>query len=143
SACSSSSGDSDQQTVVLSDLVRSFPVGSTNAREWKRYFHASPGRDGGVMIQYWHVVAFNEFGGGFDDHGGDWDASIQVWLKPDLTLRGVWFSRHLDDHPGRFFCASVPGWRAAQVRIFDSTHPVVTDDGRGHAGFQLPARRAT
>jgi hypothetical protein len=99
--------------------------------------------DGGLMIQYWHVFAYNEFGGGFDNHGGDWDASIQVWLKADLTLKGVWFSRHADDHPGTFFCADAGDCGEAQVRLFDSTHPVVTIDGGGHAAFRSPADWAT
>jgi hypothetical protein len=137
-------GYSDQQTFVLNDLAPVFHVGSTDPRDWKTYFHVYPAADGGVMIQYWHVFAFNEFGGGFDDHGGDWDASIQVWLTPDLTLKGVWFSRHADDHPGTFFCAAAgAGCGAPQVRIFDSTHPVVTIDGGGHAAFRSPADWAT
>jgi hypothetical protein len=137
-------GYSDQQTFVLTDLDPVFHVGSTDPRDWKTYFHVYPSFDGGVMIQYWHVFAFNEFGGGFDDHGGDWDASIQVWLAPDLTLRGVWFSRHADDHPGTFFCANADaGCGAPQVRLFDSTHPVVTIDGGGHAAFRSPADWAT
>ena len=137
-------GYSDQQTFVLNDLNSAFHVGSTDPRDWKTYFHVYPAADGGVMIQYWHVFAFNEFGGGFDDHGGDWDASIQVWLTPDLSLRGVWFSRHADDHPGTFFCASADaGCGASQVRLFDSTHPVVTIDGGGHAAFRSPADWAT
>ena len=136
-------GYSDQQSFVLNDLSPDFHVGSTNPRDWKTYFHAYPSADGGLMLQYWHVFAFNEFGGGFDNHGGDWDASIQVVLKPDLTLRGVWFSRHADDHPGTFFCASAADCGAAQVRLFDSTHPVVTIDGGGHAAFRSPADWAT
>lgn len=137
-------GYSDQQTFVLTDVVSFFQVGSTNPLDWKTYSHVYPSFDGGVMIQYWHVFAFNEFGGGFDDHGGDWDASIQVRLKPDLTLDGVWFSRHNDDHPGSFFCAVVDeNCPAPQVRLFDSTHPVVTIDGGGHAAFRSPADWAT
>lgn len=136
-------GYSDQQTFVLNDLNPAFHVGSIDPRDWKTYFHAYPSADGGMMIQYWHVFAFNEFGGGFDNHGGDWDASIQVWLKPDLTLKGVWFSRHADDHPGTFFCASVADCGSAQVRLFDSTHPVVTIDGGGHAAFRSPDDWAT
>ena len=128
---------------MLTDLDPFFQAGATNPLDWKTYFHAYPAADGGVMIQYWHVFAFNEFGGDFDDHGGDWDASIQVWLKPDLTMRGVWFSRHKDDHPGHFFCASVADCGESGVRLFDSTHPVVTIDGGGHAAFRSPADWAT
>jgi FIMAH domain-containing protein len=137
-------GYSDQQTFVLTDLDPLFHVGSTDPRDWRTYFHVYPADDGGVMIQYWHVFAFNAFGGGFDDHGGDWDASIQVWLTSDLTLRGVWFSRHADDHPGTFFCASADaGCGDPRVRLFDSTHPVVTIDGGGHAAFRSPSDWAT
>jgi FIMAH domain-containing protein len=136
-------GYSDQQTFVLNDLADIYKVGSTDPRDWKTYFHAYPSADGGVMIQYWHVFAYNQFGGGFDNHGGDWDASIQVWLNPDLTLRGVWFSRHADDHPGSFFCASADSCGTQQVRLFDSTHPVVTIDGGGHAAFRSPFDWAT
>jgi hypothetical protein len=132
-------GYSDQQTFLLADLDDFDQVGSTDPRDWKTYFHAYPSSDGGVMIQYWHVFAYNQFGGGFDDHGGDWDASIQVELTAELTLKGVWFSRHADDHPGTFFCASADaGCGTPQVHLFDSTHPVVTIDGGGHAAFRSP-----
>jgi hypothetical protein len=144
SAGSQTTGYSDQQTFVLTDLADADHVGSTDPRDWKTYFHAYPSADGGIMIQYWHVFAYNEFGGGFDNHGGDWDASIQVWLKPDLTLKGAWFSRHADDHPGTFFCATIDtDCAAVQLRLFDSTHPVVTIDGGGHAAFRSPADWAT
>jgi hypothetical protein len=143
SAGPDTTGYSDQQTFVLTDLNDAYHVGSTDPRDWKTYFHAYPSADGGVMIQYWHIFAYNEFGGGFDNHGGDWDASIQVWLNPDLTLRGVWFSRHADDHPGSFFCASLASCGSSQVRLFDSTHPVVTIDGGGHAAFRSPTDWAT
>jgi len=144
SAGALTTGYSDQQTFVLTDLADAYHVGSTDPRDWKTYFHVYPGADGGVMIQYWHVFAYNEFGGEFDNHGGDWDASIQVWLKPDLTMKGVWFSRHADDHPGTFFCATIDAdCGAVQVRLFDSTHPVVTIDGGGHAAFRSPDDWAT
>ena len=144
SAGALTTGYSDQQTFVLTDLADAYHVGSTDPRDWKTYFHVYPGADGGVMIQYWHVFAYNEFGGEFDNHGGDWDASIQVWLKPDLSMKGVWFSRHADDHPGTFFCATIDSdCGAVQVRLFDSTHPVMTIDGGGHAAFRSPDDWAT
>jgi len=138
SAGAQTTGYSDQQTFVLTDLADSYKVGSTNPRDWVTYYHAYPTADGGVMIQYWHVFAYNQFGGGFDNHGGDWDASIQVQLDNNLNIEGVWFSRHADDHPGTFF-------RKADnlVRFFNDTHPVVTIDGGGHAAFRSPEDWAT
>src|SRR5437773_7359847 len=66
---------------------------------------------------------------------------MQVQLYKDLTLKGVWFSRHADDHPGKFFYADhVHG---DDVRLFNNTHPVVTIDGGGHAAFRSPVDWAT
>jgi hypothetical protein len=126
-------GFSDQQTFALADLAEWYQMGSTNPLDWVTYFHAYPTADGGIMLQYWHVFAYNQFGGGGDNHGGDWDASIQVQLDKNLAIEGVWFSRHLDDHPGTFFPK-----KDNQVRFFQNTHPVVTIDGGGHAAFRSP-----
>ncbi len=130
-------GYSDQQTFYLTDLPDSQHIGSTNPRDWVTYFHAYPTKDGGIMLQYWHVFAYNAFGG-VDNHGGDWDASIQVQLDRNLEIEGVWFSRHSDDHPGTFFKKS-----DNLVRFFQGTHPVVAIDGGGHAAFRSPDDWAT
>jgi hypothetical protein len=104
-------------------------LGSLNPRDWVTYFHCYPTEQGGVMIQYWHVYAGNVLDR--DDHEGDWDASVQVQLDPDQTLRGAWFSRHTDDHPGTFYAAY-------SLALFDQTHLEYTVDGGGHAAYASP-----
>ncbi len=126
-------GYSDQQTFVLPDVDDSYRLGSTDPREWKTYFHVYPSADGGVMIQYWHVFTYNQLAIlGVGRHGGDWDASIQVQLGPDLEVEGVWFSRHADDHPGNFFETGNSNLH------FAGTHPLMAIDGGGHAAFANP-----
>lgn len=126
-------GYSDQQTFVLPDLPDSTHVGSQDPRDWKTYFHAYPTADGGIMLQYWHLFAYNELSlAGFGNHGGDWDATIHVQLKPDLTLGRVWFSRHSDDHPGTAF-------DPAALTFSGNTHTLMTLDGGGHAAFASPS----
>ena len=106
-----STGYSDQQTFVLPDLADEDHVGSTDPRDWKTYFHAYPTSDGGAMVQYWHLFAYNALAvGAIGNHGGDWDASIQVQLGPDLKPQQIWFSRHSHDHPGD---PMAPGQRRA------------------------------
>jgi len=112
------------------DFNDSDRVGSLNPADWVTYFHAYPTSDGGIIIQYWHTFAFNEFEG-VDRHGGDWDASIQVRLGPDLQPMGAWFSRHNNDHPGDFH-----EWQS--LRRFGGTHPVMTIDGGGHGAYSSP-----
>jgi hypothetical protein len=128
---SATTGYSDQQTFVLPDLADRYQIGSTNPIEWKTYFHCYPTHDGGVMLQYWHLFAYNGMGVfGIGHHGGDWDAVIHVQLNPDLqTVKRVWFSRHQKDSPGDAFG---PG----QVTFLPGTsHPLMTIDGGGHAAF--------
>jgi hypothetical protein len=133
SAGGATTGYSDQQTFVMPDLNDADRVGSTNPRDWKTYYHVYPTADGGIMIQYWHVFAYNELSiAGFGNHGGDWDASIQVQLDRNLQLAGVWFSRHSNDHPGDFF-----GKNDSRLHFFGS-HPLMTIDGGGHAAFADP-----
>ena len=85
--------------------------GSLQDWNWVTYFHAYPTSDGGIMLQYWHLFAYNHFERGppsifpFDRHGGDWDAEIQVQLDASLSVRAVWFSRHQHDAPGDVFYA--------------------------------------
>jgi uncharacterized protein (TIGR03437 family) len=131
---SQTTGYSDQQTFVLPDLADSDKVGSLNPTDWKTYFHAYPANDGGIMLQYWHLFAYNGLSlAGFGNHGGDWDATIHVQLGPDLRVEKVWFSRHTSDHPGDPFDAS-------QVTFLPGTnHPLMTIDGGGHAAFASPA----
>jgi len=125
-------GYSDQQTFVLPDLPDSDHVGSLNPLDWKTYVHVYPTADGGIMLQYWHIFAYNELAIiGFGDHGGDWDATIHVQLSPDLKVEQVWFSRHSDDHPG----TAIP---ASQVTFVDDTHTLMTIDGGGHAAYASP-----
>jgi hypothetical protein len=124
-------GYSDQQTFVLPDLPDSDHVGSLNPLDWKSYVHVYPTADGGIMLQYWHIFAYNELSFlGFGNHGGDWDATIHVQLGPDLKVEQVWFSRHSDDHPG----TAIP---ASQV-TFVGSHTVMTIDGGGHAAYASP-----
>ena len=125
-------GYSDQQTFVLPDLPDSDHVGSLNPLDWKTYVHVYPTNDGGIMLQYWHIFAYNELAfAGFGDHGGDWDATIHVQLGSDLKIKQVWFSRHSDDHPG----TAIP---ASQVTLVDGTHTLMTIDGGGHAAYASP-----
>jgi hypothetical protein len=125
-------GYSDQQTFVLPDLPDSDHVGSLDPTDWKTYVHVYPTNDGGIMLQYWHIFAYNELAfAGFGDHGGDWDATIHVQLGPDLKVKQVWFSRHSDDHPG----TAIP---ASQVTFIDGTHTLMTIDGGGHAAYASP-----
>ena len=125
-------GFSDQQSFVIPDLDDSVHVGSTDPTQWRTYFHCYPTAEGGVIIQYWHLFAYDELAvGNVGNHGGDWDASIQVQLNPDLTLKGVWFSRHSNDHPGTFLAKS-----NAHLHLDPSgTHTVMSIDGGGHAAF--------
>jgi len=130
----------DDQLWYIGDFFgEDFPdserVGSLDPIDWVTYYHMYPTAEGGVMIQYWHTFAFNQFEA-FDAHGGDWDASIQVQLDASLNLQRVWFSRHNDDHPGRPF-------DPAQLRFFEGTHPVMTIDGGGHGAFVSPLDWAT
>ena len=122
-------GYSDQTSFFLPDLEDRFHIGSLNPAEWVTYFHCYPAADGGVIIQYWHTFAFNDFP--FDDHGGDWDASIQVELDAELNMTNVFFSRHNDDHPGH----PIP---KDQLTLYQGTHTQVTIDGGGHASFASP-----
>ncbi len=129
SAGALTTGYSDQQTFVIPDLDEQYKVGSLDPRDWKTYFHAYPANDGGIMIQYWHLFAYNDLSVvGFGKHGGDWDATIHVHLLPDLkTVEGVWFSRHSHDDPGDKFAPS--------QMTFLGNHPLMTIDGGGHAAF--------
>jgi FIMAH domain-containing protein len=131
SAGAATTGYSDQQTFVMPDLPGNLHVGLTDPSGWKTYYHAYPTNDGGIMLQYWHVFAYNHLAViGFGDHGGDWDASIQVQLDASLQVKQVWFSRHSHDHPGDVFSAS-------QVTFY-GTHPLMTIDGGGHAAYASP-----
>lgn len=131
-AGTATTGYSDQQTFVLPDLPDEAHVGSLNPADWKTYFHAYPTAGGGIMLQYWHLFAYNNLAGlGFGNHGGDWDATIHVQLKPDLTPEKIWYSRHGNDHPGDPISMS-------DVTMVDNTHPLMTIDGGGHAAYASP-----
>jgi len=121
---------SDQTTFELPDVSASARVGSLNPADWKTYVHVYPNNLGGIQIQYWHVFTYNAFDFlGFGNHGGDWDASIQVVLDSNLNPTGAWYSRHGADHPGDFFA-----W--TDLTIYDGTHPQVAIDKGGHAAFK-------
>ena len=107
----------------------SVQLGSLDPRDWVTYFHAYPTQSGGIMIQYWHVFAGNTLDR--DNHEGDWDASVQVELAADQTLRRAWFSRHNDDHPGTPYDAN-------SLALFRGTHLEYTVDGGGHAAYASP-----
>jgi hypothetical protein len=132
SAGDASTGYSDQQTFVLPDLDETHHVGSLDPLDWKTYFHAYPSADGGIVLQYWHLFAYNHLGvASYGNHGGDWDATIHVQLGPDLQVEQIWFSRHAIDHPGDAISAELITWS-------DETHPLITIDGGGHAAYALP-----
>jgi len=137
---SSTTGYSDQQTFVIPDLADEWKIGSTNPRDWKTYFHAYPASDGGIMLQYWHIFAYNGlavFLGGCGNHGGDWDATIHVHLGPDLQVKDVTYSRHDDDSPGHTYGVNDLDWSGAKAVRFvpGTTHPLMTIDGGGHAAY--------
>jgi hypothetical protein len=114
----------------LHDLPDSLQKGSLNPSDWITYVHVYPNIFGGVTIQYWHVFAYNEFNLlGFGNHGGDWDAEIQVVLDANLNPLKAWFSRHSDDHPGIPF-----EW--SQLHLYQGTHIKMTIDRGGHAAFK-------
>lgn len=125
----------DEQLWYIDDFPDDERLGGLNPIDWVTYYHCYPTTGGGIIVQYWHTFAFNEFEL-FDRHGGDWDASIQVELDSNLLLKRIWFSRHNDDHPGDPF---TPG----QIRFFEGTHPVMTIDGGGHAAYRSPDDWAT
>ena len=118
------------------DKAGIYRQGSLNPKDWVTYVHAYPTDDGGVMIQYWHTFSFNQFAA-FDAHGGDWDASIQVQLDSRLQLKGVWYSRHNDDHPGTFMAGTLTN--TPNFSLYQGTHPYVTIDGGGHGAFASPS----
>lgn len=124
-----STGYSDQSTFVLPDIAEAYRIGSLDPREWVTYFHAYPTSERGVMIQYWHAFSYNDFTIG--DHGGDWDATIHVQLDNNLDLKGAWFSRHRDDHPGTFKSVT-------ELTLYQGTHILMAIDGGGHAAFASP-----
>jgi len=139
---SSTTGYSDQQTFVIPDLADSDQLGSTDPQEWVTYFHAYPTKDGGIMLQYWHLFAYNGLGiAGFGHHGGDWDATIHVQLDNNLQLKQVWFSRHSHDNPGDPIDRSRVTLIYSNTMLPDpinGTHPLMTIDGGGHAAFASP-----
>src|SRR5262249_1168561 len=118
--------------IFIPDLPNQLRVGSLNPSDWKTYVHVYPSNSGGVIVQYWHCFAYNEFSFlGFGNHGGDWDASIQVRLDTNLMPLGAWYSRHAHDHPGDYF-----PW--SQLQTYRGAHPIVTIDGGGHAAYKDP-----
>jgi hypothetical protein len=141
----------DQTTFILPDLDDDDQIGSLQPADWTTYAHIYPvtpdlvaGRAslaranapvsqsllGGMVIQYWHLFAYNGYGfATAGHHGGDWDACIHVVLDATLEPVGVVFSRHSDDSPGDFF-----SW--ADVSIYQGTHPIICIDGGGHAAFR-------
>jgi len=130
---SNGNGVGDEQTWQLSytdafnnDSTR---LGALDPKQWVTYVHAYPTHDGGMMLQYWHVFAYNQLD--FDNHEGDWDASVQVQLDNTNHLEGVWFSRHGDDHPGTFVHPDA-------LTMYHGTHVEVAVDGGGHAAYASP-----
>jgi hypothetical protein len=133
SAGAATTGYSDQQTFLLPDLPDGDRVGSLNPADWKTYVHAYPTAGGGIMLQYWHLFAYNALAVlGIGNHGGDWDATIHVQLGPDLTVQRVWFSRHSHDHPGDPIGLD-------RLTLIGGTHTLMTIDGGGHAAYASPA----
>jgi hypothetical protein len=129
-----SSTDPDPESFgelfFLHDLPDALQNGCMNPSDWKTYVHVYPNIFGGITIQYWHVFAYNKFDlFGFGNHGGDWDAEIQVVLDGNLNPVKAWFSRHSDDHPGYPF-----QW--SQLHTYQGTHIMMTIDRGGHAAFK-------
>jgi GDSL-like lipase/acylhydrolase family protein len=127
-----------RETYYLSGLASDDREGSTDPHEWTTYFHAYPTDNGGIMIQYWHLFAFNDFqthgnniASRIDQHPGDWDAQVQVQLDGDLRPESVWFSRHQHDTTGDQIAARKVHWTGG-------THPIVTVDAGGHAAYASP-----
>jgi hypothetical protein len=130
--------NSPGHSFVLEDVIDSVRVGDLNPNNWPTYVHVYPNKWGGITIQYWHAFAYNAFEGGlggfFGNHGGDWDASIQVVLDLNLRPAEVWYSRHAEDKPGHWFA-----WD--DIHVYQGTHPIVTIDAGGHAAFADMADR--
>ncbi len=125
-----------EQAFFVANVSEEDRRGLTDTTGWTTYFHAYPTIDGGVMIQYCHLFAYNDYQspkglGSCDQHAGDWDASVQVQLGPDLNPEQVWFSRHTEDHPGTAIARD-------EVHFFQSTHPMVVVDSGGHGAYASP-----
>lgn len=126
-----------REAFYLPNVSTADQVGETDPSKWVTYVHSYPTIDGGIMLQYWHLFAYNDYQHRFcpkfctDQHGGDWDAQVQVQLNAQLQPEGVWFSRHTHDNPGDFV-------RAAQVHWLNQTHPIVSIDSGGHAAYASP-----
>ena len=128
-------GGGVQQSFYLSTLAEAGRSGSLNTKDWVTYVHVYPTYDGGIMLQYWHVFSFNDYqtvannlGSSVDQHGGDWDASVQVELDASLRPEGMWLSRHTHDAPGDYLPSDQVTWTGG-------SHPIVTVDAGGHAAY--------
>jgi lysophospholipase L1-like esterase len=127
-----------REAFYLPNVSDADQAGASSPRNWTTYVHVYPSSDGGIMIQYWHLFSYNNYLHNFcpvvckDQHGGDWDAQIQVQLNPMLEPIGAWFSRHTQDfsdgQPGKF----VP---SDQMHWINGTHPLVSADAGGHGAY--------
>jgi hypothetical protein len=102
--------------------------GSADPSDWTVYGHAYRARDGGILLQYWFLYAFNDAFWAFD-HDGDWE-HVTVKLDGAGRPEGAFYSRHEDSAPGPWF-----GWAELSR---EGDHPVVLS-GRGtHASYPSP-----
>jgi hypothetical protein len=128
------------ETFDLSTVGGGDQHGSLDPSEWTTYYHVYPAYDGGAVVQYWHLFAYNDYKtragsavGHCDQHGGDWDASIQVRLDSRLQPVAVYFSRHTEDDPG-----TPVAWSAIS-RDGSTDHPLVMADAGGHGAYAGPS----
>jgi len=135
-------------------------VGQQDPGHWVTYYHIYPAaHDQGLMIQYWHFFAYNDWQdvrgtNRADKHEGDWDAAVLVHVARDLHhIEDVAFSRHEDTFasPGATmrhvtpYQESPPAHRGPlptsrnTVYTVDKTHPLEMIDSGAHASFASPA----
>jgi len=122
-------GDEQNMQLFFPNGAGSVQSGNLDPKDWTTYVHVYPSRHGGVVIQYWHVFAYNS--ALLDNHEGDWDASLQVELDAHLQPIGAWFSRHSDDAPGRVF-------KWGGVTTYEHTHVEESIDAGGHGAYAGP-----
>jgi hypothetical protein len=101
--------------------------GSSDGADWTAYGHAYRAADGGILLQYWFLYAFNDAFWAFD-HEGDWE---HVTVRLDAAGRpvGAWFARHADASPGP--------WFAWESLAREDGHPVVLAARGTHASYAL------
>jgi hypothetical protein len=110
-----------QRTFYLADVDEASKAGSFNTQDWVTYYHAYPNDRGGVNLQYWRFYAYNDAGGPFGNHGGDWEG-IAVFLGADFTPYQINFMGH----------TGIERKTPTEVE-WENGHPRVYSEGGGHA----------